>query len=263
MSATPPDPSYTGEQYRSAANLNARIRLHQFSTNPYGWQRWVFDHFKFPEGGRVLELGCGTGNLWLENAARIPPSLEITLSDFSQGMVAQAVHNLAGLRPLRFEVIDAQSIPFPPGYFDAVIANHMLYHVPDRPAALAEMRRVLKPGGWAYATTVGQAHLRELSQLVARFDARYAAWGRTPVEGFTLENGAQQFEAFFQNVTLSRYPDALRVNNPQMLTEYILSGWFEAGTETQARLAQFVAAEVAASGGVFYITKDSGLFEAR
>ena len=262
MSATPPDPAYTSEQYRSAANLNARIRLHQFSTNPYGWQRWVFDHFQFPEGGRVLELGCGTGNLWLENAARISPGLEIILSDFSEGMVAQAAHNLAKGRHFRFEVIDAQSIPFPAQHFDAVIANHMLYHVPDRPAALAEMRRVLKPGGWAYASTIGQAHLKELSELVARFDARYSDWGHAPVEGFTLENGAQQLAGFFDHVTLSRYPDMLRVSDPRMLTDYILSGWFEAGEETKANLAQFVAGEVAASGGVFSITKDSGLFEA-
>jgi 16S rRNA G1207 methylase RsmC len=52
----------------NASNLNARIRLHQmFSTNKVGWQRWLFDQFKLPPQGRILELGCGAGTLWLEN----------------------------------------------------------------------------------------------------------------------------------------------------------------------------------------------------
>ena len=53
-------------------------------------------------------------------------------------------------------------LPFEADTFDAVVANHMLYHVPDRAQALAEMQRVLKPGGQVYLATNGLAHLREL-----------------------------------------------------------------------------------------------------
>ena len=144
------DPQYISKQYRDAANLTARISLHQrFGTNPYNWQPWVFDHFDLPSQCRVLELGCGTGNLWLENLERIPPGWQITLSDQSKGMVEQARSSLDGQRPFQFEVIDAQSASFPleSGNFDAVIANHMLYHLADRPTAFSEIRRVLKPGG--------------------------------------------------------------------------------------------------------------------
>lgn len=67
------DPEYLlNQQYHNADKLNARIRLHaEFSTNPYGWLQWVFDHFDLPKYARILELGCGPGNLWLENQARI------------------------------------------------------------------------------------------------------------------------------------------------------------------------------------------------
>ncbi len=57
---------------------------------------------------------------------------------------------------VQFKEIDAQSIPFEDETFDAVIANHMLYHVPDRPKAIAEIKRVLKPGGRLIATTIGK-----------------------------------------------------------------------------------------------------------
>ena len=79
---------YLACQYRNASNLNARIDLHQrFSTNKYGWQRWIFDQLDLPLQCRILELGCGPGNLWLENLDRIPESWDIVLSDFSAGML--------------------------------------------------------------------------------------------------------------------------------------------------------------------------------
>lgn len=149
------------EQYRDASNLNSRITLHErFSTNPYGIFRWIFDHFDLPAGAHILELGCGSGQLWLKNLDRIPSGWSITLSDFSPGMLEEARGNLSQSgHPFAFQVIDAQSIPIEDESFDAVIANHMLYHVPDRAVALAEVRRVLRPGGaymrrrWAEGTS--------------------------------------------------------------------------------------------------------------
>ena len=83
-------------QYSTSQNLAARIDVHErFSTNPYRWMRWVFDHFDFPEPCRMLELGCGVGKLWLENANRIRPTWSITVTDFSASMLAQTKANLA------------------------------------------------------------------------------------------------------------------------------------------------------------------------
>src|SRR3954453_4717747 len=92
------DPAYLrADQYRDASNLNARIALHErFSTNPYGWHRWVFDHLRFAPQARLLELGCGAASLWRENRARIPNGWEIFLSDFSPGMAQEARCGLEG-----------------------------------------------------------------------------------------------------------------------------------------------------------------------
>ena len=108
------DADYLSNQYRDGRNLNARILLHQrLSTNPYGWFRWVFDQLNLPAQGRILELGCGAGTLWLENLDRIPPGWEITLSDFSAGMLTQAQANLGGRRAFDFKEVDARSTPLP------------------------------------------------------------------------------------------------------------------------------------------------------
>ena len=78
------------EQYKNAGNLNARIRLHhEFSTNKYGWFRWVFDHYDLPSQARILELGCGPGDLWLDNMARIPSGW---------GVVCDLIRRLADLK---------------------------------------------------------------------------------------------------------------------------------------------------------------------
>src|SRR5437879_326042 len=83
------------EQYKDATNFSARVELNRrFSVNRYGWHRWVFDQLHVDEGGSVLELGCGPGWLWSGNQQRIPASWQITLSDFSPGMLHEARQRL-------------------------------------------------------------------------------------------------------------------------------------------------------------------------
>src|SRR5207253_1168470 len=75
-------------QYATSANLAARIALHQrCSTNTYGLQRWIFDRLDLREGERVLEIACGTGSLWRENADRPAAGVKLVLSDFAMSMI--------------------------------------------------------------------------------------------------------------------------------------------------------------------------------
>jgi ubiquinone/menaquinone biosynthesis C-methylase UbiE len=251
------------EQYRDASNLTARIRLHErFSTNPYNLQLWIFDHFNLPAQARILELGCGPGQLWLNNLHRIPPGWEITLSDFSPGMLEKARGNLKGsTHQFEFVRIDAQSIPFPPNSFDAVIANYMLYHVPDRPQALSEIRRVLRPGGRCYAATIGDTHMKELDDLVSRFDQSVSAPSDDLVGAFSLENGMEQLEAWFGNVALHRFEDGLVVNETEPLVEYVQSSTFRwALADEKVEAFRSFLEEELRHHGVIHITKATGLF---
>ena len=256
------------DQYRDASNLNARVQLHrQFSTNPYGWPRWVFDQFSLPSECAVLELGCGPGHLWLENVERIPGGWEIVLSDLSPGMLRAARQNLLPSgRALRFGVIDAQDIPLAAGSFDAVIANHMLYHVPDRERALAEIHRVLKPRGRFYATTNGRAHMRELIELVRWFQAEGPEtqgdeWERS-VGSFSLETGMAQLSPWFAEIQVERYEDGLLITDIEPLVAYVMSSIslkVERGRVEEFK--RFLQREVMAEGAI-RIGKDSGIFKA-
>ncbi|MBN2548278.1 MAG: methyltransferase domain-containing protein, partial [Anaerolineales bacterium] len=107
------DQRYLSEsQYKTPANLQARIILHQrFSTNPYPWQRWVFEQLELQPGMRLLEVGCGPGDLWRENLDRLPPGMRITLGDLSTGMAAAARAAVDGQPAFSFIGVDAQHIP--------------------------------------------------------------------------------------------------------------------------------------------------------
>lgn len=250
------------DQYRDSSNLDARVFIHQrFSTNSYGWFKWVFDRLLIlPRDAAILELGCGHANLWKENAGRIPPGWNITLSDLSPGMLDAAWRNLVvSDRAFRFEEIDAQSIPYGDETFDAVIANHMLYHLPDRPKGLAEIKRVLKPDGRLFASTIGVDHLKEMNAWMSRIsEDRLSALSHLP---FQLETGAEQLRGYFSGVTMERYNDDLEVTEIEPVIAYIRSGFSsEDIVESEfAKLQQELKSELAQKGKIF-ITKDSGLF---
>lgn len=249
------------DQYRDASNLNARIRLHQrFSVNTYGWHRWVFDQFDLSPTAHILELGCGPGHLWLENLRRIPEGWDVVLSDFSPGMLDEGRRALrTSSRTFRFEIMDAQSILFPDEMFDAVVANHMLFHVPDRAKAFSEIRRVLRPSGLLYAATNGRSHLREIDELLRRFDPG-VPWEGGFSETFTLENGRDQMSPWFSHVMRRRYEDALVITEAHPLIEYVLSTRARA-VLAGARLpdfARYVERELVQRGAI-RVTKDAGI----
>jgi len=251
------------EQYKDSKNLDARIRIHiEFSTNKYGWFRWVFDQYEITPQARILELGCGPGDLWLENMDRIPEGWKITLSDFSAGMLAKAQEKLASQsHPFTFEVIDAQSIPYETDHFDVVIANHFLYHVPDRQKAIAEIRRVLKPGGLFYTTTIGTDHMKELPDLVARFDPENGDFIRNTEIPFTLEDGANQLGTQFSTIETRRYEDELCVTDADALVDYAFSGMrLGLGKNRRDDFYRFIEKEMVANNGIIHIKKDSGIF---
>jgi len=271
IESDPMHPSYSSgqsyllnEQYKDAANLNARVQLHErFGTNSYDWQRWVFDQIKAGKKSRVLEIGCGPARLWLNNFDRIPKGWRITLSDFSPGMLQEAQQNLRAVRhDFIFQQFDAQSIPFKDKSFDVVIANHMLYHVPDLNKALSEIRRILALKGRFYAATNGLHHLRELGDLVRRVEPSYQT-GHVPRDYFNLEHGAEDLSRWFSHVTVRVLDDGLVVTETEPLIAFILSMPVQSfmTDEKLQRLRESIEQDIKTNGAI-RITKSTGIFEA-
>jgi SAM-dependent methyltransferase len=241
-------------QYRTDANLRTRVGLHErFSTNPHGWYQWVFDQLDLPADARVLEVGCGTGSLWVHNAGRIPSGWRLLVSDLSPGMLGAALSQVR----VPGVVANVAALPVRDGCLDAVIANHVLYHVGDREPALAGIRRVLRPGGRPYEATNGHGHMAELRELLGE-----RGWRAD--EAFGLENGSAQLARWFPAVRVRRYPDALEVTQVEPLLAYARStaGLTVADPDGLARLAAAATAAIR-TRGAFHITKDVGLLIAQ
>jgi ubiquinone/menaquinone biosynthesis C-methylase UbiE len=98
-------------------------------------------------GGAVLETACGTGISTEYLRRGLPDGVSIVATDLSPAMLALACSRRGDLAEVRFEPADAQALPFDDGSFDAVTQQFGLMFVPDKPLAMREARRVLKPGG--------------------------------------------------------------------------------------------------------------------
>lgn len=252
------------EQYRTEANLEARIALHRkYGTNPGSWFRWVYDRLALPARARVLEIGCGPGHLWHENRDRLPEGGKILLGDLSIGMVNAARGNNAPTPGMHYLALDAQNIPLPSASLDCVVANHMLYHVPNMEAALIEVRRALRPGGLFCAATNGINHLRQIFELVHKFNPSTEDSLRS-VRRFSLENGPGLLHKYFSHVHTEIYEDNLRVTNSSDLMAYIASMWHidkQVDPQVIERLFTYTQEVIEAQGHLF-IEKSQGVIMA-
>lgn len=110
-------------------------------------RRTFLADIQFPPHARVLEVGCGTGVL-TRVIGRWPNVGEVVGVDPATSLLSKARTLAADLPNIRFEEADGRSLPFDPQSFDIVVFDSTLSHLPQPERALAEARRVLRPGGW-------------------------------------------------------------------------------------------------------------------
>ena len=124
------DISVVKQQYATANNLGTRISIHdKYSTNKLGFGNWIFSNYRIDKGAKVLELGCGTGDMWKDKESVICTCSKIILSDFSEGMVATTRDNIGSYDNIEYKVLDIQDIPYEDATFDIVIAKIGRAHV--------------------------------------------------------------------------------------------------------------------------------------
>ena len=242
-------------QYTNADHLNRRISIHdRYSVNKQGFGNWIFERYRFRPGDCILELGCGTASMWKDKT--LPEGCTLYLTDLSDGMLEAAKENAAHLREARFQRADIQEIPFGENSFDCVIAHMMLYHVPDLPKGLAEVHRVLKPGGAFYCATYGENGIMAyLSALLGRFGVTDPLNKR-----FTLQNGSGILKTLFSSVIREDYPDALKVTDPEDLADYLysLGSMADLDPAYHSEIVDTLRREM--KNGVLMVPKEYGMF---
>jgi SAM-dependent methyltransferase len=177
------DPSYVRAQYATETGLEARRSAYKNAVGPDA-RDVVVAAVAEVTPQRVLEVGPGPGEL----SERLARELGVTVVaiDSSERMVELAVS-----RGVDARLGDVQSLDLPAESFDCAIAAWMLYHVPDLDRGLAEISRVLRPGGRLVAVTNAVDHLLEVWQLVGA--------DHMPLP-FGAENGEEALRRHFARV---------------------------------------------------------------
>lgn len=191
---------------------------------------------------RVLEIGAG----WGELSDRIidATGAEVITTDYAPLMVQAAKE-----RGLAVALADAQHLPFADGTFDVVVANLMLYHLPDIDAGLEEIKRVLTEDGHLVASAFGLGHLKEIWDFI----------GGSPTDlTFSQDNGAEWLERHFDRVEVRHGGGEVTFPDHDELRRYVAS------TMTRRHLAdnvpEFEGPFMATSSyAVFVASGSSGL----
>jgi ubiquinone/menaquinone biosynthesis C-methylase UbiE len=250
-----------GRAYADSGPLEARQAI-------YRWQEpavdlpamavaWLRD-----VAGLIIDVGCGNSR-YLQRIAAERPDLSVLGLDLSPGMRPHAV-------------ADAERLPVADASAGAVLAMHMLYHVPDIDRAIGEMARVLRPDGTALAATNGDGHMREFDVLFAdavRVLRPGAVVAARPAFAyrFRLENGVPLLGRHFESVQPASWETAIRIPEPGPVIGYLDStrasreGRLPAGVTWAAMLAaaEDLVTRVVDREGEFAVTGRSGIFICR
>jgi ubiquinone/menaquinone biosynthesis C-methylase UbiE len=208
------------EQYASSKNLETRMNIYQYSVDKKPFSKWIAEQIIPESNVKILELGCGTGDLWKDLQDSFN-GCEITLSDFSEGMLKKSKENL-GENGFRYELIDFHNIPYPDKAFDIIISNHNLYHAKDLDKVLSEISRVMKDDGVFYSTTSSAENMTSLRELIGITDD--TLWPNSVVvSSYGAETGIAILSRYFQYVERRFNQNELQITELTPIINYFLS----------------------------------------
>ncbi len=208
-------------------------------------------------GLRLLDVGCGPGSITADLAAVVAPG-EVVGIDNVAVVLAQAeeLGRERGLSNVRYQDASVYALPFPDASFDVIHAHQVLQHLADPVAALAEMRRVVKPGGLVaardsdFGTMVHDPHEPLLDRWLDLYHQVARSNGAEPDAGRRLLRWARA--AGFVDVTAtstswSYAEDASRLQWGELWAVRITEGAFAgqavaAGLSSAAELAEIASA---------------------
>ena len=213
-------------QFETPDGLHTRVIFHHHHTHfKENFHEWMFQHYTFHPGDKVLEIGCGDGTLWLSNKEMIPEEIDIILSDVSEEMIQESHDKLKNIKQIKsFEYADCFRLPYEKNQFDVVIVNHVLMYFEDVDKALKEIYRVLKKGGTLYCSTIAKDMMKERDALLKDFDPKISFDQEILYRRFGYENGKEKLSHYFKEIELFDRKETYEITDMDLFYQFILSG---------------------------------------
>jgi ubiquinone/menaquinone biosynthesis C-methylase UbiE len=214
------DPSWkdSGQVTRHYGQCESGPTMFDFREPKLDWYGVVLDSASWSEGEAALDAGCGGGGYLPAIRERVGRGGRVVGLDITFSLLQ---HTTKPANPATALVAGSvNALPFPDASFDKILSAHMLYVVPSVRDAVAEFRRVLRPGGVLLAVTNSERDGEELAELL--FDAGLTERLDDGVMGsFILENGAEQLSESFEQVeTVTDESSALVIPTADVLVRW-------------------------------------------
>ena len=246
----------TGTDAAGLADYLARVTAVE---GVQAYKRHAYAALRVGEGARVLDVGCGIGGDVRGIAQLVGRTGRVVGLDFTEAFVAEARQQSADHPTIEYRQGDAHALPFPDASFDAARSERVFQHLADPRTALAEMRRVTRPGGRVVVTEPDWDTLvldlpdhvtlaRKIRSFWTDSAARHGRMGRELPRLFR-EGGFQQIDVVPAAVYLSDY----RVANEGCSLEHAAELARGAGVVTDSEAGTWIAAlRAQAAAGHFW-----------
>lgn len=217
-------------QYSTTKYLDARIKIHQFTSNKHSFHEWIFDQYDFSKFDKnkeikILDIGCGTGVFWKKNIQNFKDfKLDITFTDFSEAMVEKEKVNTETLKAKKtFEMADIESLEKFKNLFDIVLCHNVLYHAEDKDKAMINLRNCLNSDDKSFCsiTTNSERHMLNVYEIGRKLDKNFPT--DRIIDSFTEEIADKTLPKYFK-IEKKVEEEELRVVDWDILMGFVASG---------------------------------------
>ena len=253
-------------EYANRQLHDKRAVLHQHSTNRERWHTFLFRMMKIRSGQRILEIDARDGQLWIDNASALPPChiTQCVCKQTYAGCIQAAMDQCEWQHPIRYDfaIVPLDTFWLPERSYDIIVANHLYMRIEELDTVFKTCARALKPGGRLLCAAVGEGHMSELIDLARRYDGDIHFDRMDTLNKFGIASGTERLAPYFRQVQWYNHPDQIVTDNPQLITNYLLSNYSNAQDLLKNKLEDFygyVSKQIEAEGPLL-IHKEHGVF---